>query len=307
MDLAGRVYRRPHYGQTRHRINRLVDRYLSAQFLSERLSDITTQFVNPHARPWDRIDWSQISPDQIVGVTPNRFIQVIAAAAEIEDPIRAYSQESFGYLQPIHPQMARFMGGVFTPEGQVVELGVWEKEERQHGPAFRKIYQKLTGEKLEVKPNSVTGYQPSTDPYQDAHRHIHSRISTEWGALSIYLWLAAHATGELQQALVQPLQDEINHLAKFWGLSRWAFNNGYVGQVRGSIRSLLYLTQHHKEERSNSQELLHLDPEQVQMSLEIAFTLTRVMVRLRTWNRELSPSYLRHLFGRSPVTATIAA
>ncbi|MEG5047568.1 hypothetical protein QUB26_24115, partial [Microcoleus sp. B4-C1] len=40
---------------------------------------------------------------------------------------------------------------------------------------------------------------------------------------------------------------------------------------------------------------------QLSLVLELTFTFTRVMVRLRRWNRELSRSYLRHLFGTAPM------
>jgi hypothetical protein len=44
-----------------------------------------------------------------------------------------------------------------------------------------------------------------------------------------------------------------------------------------------------------------LSLKQLSLVLELTFTFTRVMVRLRRWNRELSRSYLRHLFGTAPM------
>ncbi|HEY9908833.1 MAG TPA: ferritin-like domain-containing protein [Thermosynechococcaceae cyanobacterium] len=229
---------------------------------------------------------------------------MIAGASEIEAPIRGYSQESRSYLEQLHPEMANFMGGSVAEDGSMLTLGLWEKEERQHAPTFSKIYQQLTGKKLILKPNPVQGYIPTNNPHADLQQHVLMRITTEWGAVSVYLWLMAHATGELQQAIAQPLQDEINHLAKFWGFSRWAFADSYLHQLQGSTRNILALLKHHKTDRTHGNDLLghtHRLHNTV-LAAEITFTLLRVMVRLRLWNRELSHSYLKHLFGQSSMS-----
>ena len=44
-----------------------------------------------------------------------------------------------------------------------------------------------------------------------------------------------------------------------------------------------------------------LSLKQLSLVLELTFTFTRVMVRLRRWNCELSRSYLRDLFGTAPM------
>ena len=297
-DLAGYCPENPNYIQIRARMNRLINRYLSIDILSHRLSDLPTQFTQPHPRAWEPIDWQAISRDQIIGVEPELFIMLVAGATEIEAPIRAYSQESWNYLKSIHPQMAYFMGGEQNPDGSILALGVWEKEERQHAPTFSKIYRQLTGEKLQSKPNTVGGYQPSDSAIQDVYRHTLSRISTEWGATSIYLWLMAHSTGALQQALAQPLQDEVNHLAKFWGFCRWAFDGTYLKQLQGSAKNLLGLMNHHQGERTHGDNILSLAT--TVDAVELAFMFSRVMVRLHAWNRELSHSFLTHLFESQP-------
>ncbi|MGA7933331.1 MAG: ferritin-like domain-containing protein [Kovacikia sp.] len=301
-DLAGSLSAHPHYLDTRARINCLIDRYLSIEILSDRLSDLPSQFTAPHQRPWEPIDWKGIHPSQIVGIDPDLFLKVIAGATEIEAPIRAYSKESRDYLQAVHPQMAYFMGGGYGEDGSTLTVGVWEKEERQHAPAFIKIYQQLTGERLHPKPNSVEGCHLSADPWADLHKHVLSRIATEWSAASVYLWLMAHSTGELQRAIGQPFQDEINHLAKFWGFSRWAFADSYHQKLKGSTQNLIVLLKHHQNERTDSTDLMDktLKLENLTHAVELLFTLVRVMVRLRTWNQELTYSYLRHLLGQSP-------
>jgi hypothetical protein len=198
-DLAGFCPTAPSYLQTRQRINYLVNRYLSIHILSDRLTELPSQFTCPQTRPWERIHWQAIQPEQIIGIAPTIFLQLLAGAAEIETPIRAYSQESWNYTRQFHPQMAFFMGGDYDAEGALRAIGIWEKEERQHAPAFSKMYQQLTGEKLQPKTNSVTGFQPTDDPWNDMRIHLMMRISSEWGAISTYLWLMTHSTRPLQK------------------------------------------------------------------------------------------------------------
>jgi len=298
IDLAGYQYPHPHYLQTRARINRLIKRYFSIEILSDRLADLPRQFETPHQRIWEPINWQAINRNQIIGIDPELFLKVLAGAAEVEAPIRAYAKESWDYLQAIHPQMARFMGGQFARDGKTIEVGIWEKEERQHCPTFAKIYQQLTGEKIKPKPNSVQGYHSTGNLRQDVYKHALSRIATEWSATSVYLWLMAHSTGELQQAIAQPLQDEVNHLAKFWGFTRWAFADSYLSRLKGTTKNLVGLLKHHKGERTHGDDVFQL--ENTVHAVELAFTFARVMVKLRRWNYTLKPRYLESLFGASP-------
>jgi hypothetical protein len=295
IDLAGCQYNKPNYFQTRQRINYLVNRYLSLGILYSRLNDLPTQFKTPQQRPWEPINWQTITVEQIIGASPDLFINVIASAAEVEAPIRDYAQESWDYLQAAHPEMARFVGGRCTPDGVMQEVGVWEKEERQHRPVFSKIYQQLTGEKLQPKPNSVAGFKSSGNLWLDIYNHSLSRITTEWSATSVYLWLMAHSTGELQQAIAQPLQDEVNHLAKFWGISYWAFGDSFQTRLQGTAKNLIGLFKHNQGERTHSNDILQLS--YALPSVELAFTFTRVMLQLYQWHKTLNSSYLEYLFG----------
>ncbi len=293
-DLAGKVYKNPNYLQTRARINRLTNKYVSLGILYSNLHDLPTQFTEPHQRNWEQIDWEKVNINQIVGVNPNLFINLIASAAEVEAPIRDYAKESRDYLQANYPEMAGFMGGNVTPDGKIIELGTWEKEERQHLPVFSKIYQQLTGEKLQPKANTVNGYQSSGNIQRDMYYHTLSRITTEWSATSLYIWLMAHSTGELQQVIAQPLQDEINHLAKFWGFGYWAFGDAYFIRLYGTAKHLISLAKHNKKERTQSEDMFKfVSPFH---AVELAFTFTRIMVQLGKWNKTLHSSYLSHLF-----------
>ncbi len=299
IDLAGYCHVSPNYLKTRARINYLIQRYLSLNILTERLLDLPQQFENPQQRPWQKIHWQAINNSQIIGIEPQLFLQIIASAVEIETPIRSYSQESRAYLQKVHPQLARFMGGISDENGKIIEVGIWEKEERQHAPVFSKIYQQLTGEKLSVKPNTVIGYQPTGNVRAQIYNHGLGRISTEWSAASTYLWLMSHSTGALQMAIAQPLQDEVNHLAKFWGITRWGFNDSIFQQVIDSISRLIRLLNHHQQERSFGRNIFNFS--HLKHGIEIGYTLMRVMIQMCRWNYHIKTDALNQVFGGSSI------
>lgn len=192
LDLAGYYHAEPTYFHTRQRFNYLVDRYLSPSVLSDRLTDLPEQFENPHQRPWERFDWKAISADQIVGVDPDLFISFIVASAEVEAPVRAYAETTRNYLKSVHPDMTRFISGSYDDAGELIEVGIWEKEERQHSPIFCRLYQQLTGKKLMPKENSVDPLlHEGSSPTDALYTHAIQRITTEWSAVSLYLWLMA--------------------------------------------------------------------------------------------------------------------
>jgi hypothetical protein len=323
-DLAGRLYPQPHCLQTRSRINRLIDRYLSLSNLSDRLADLPTQFVKPRSRPWQAIYWHEIDPSQIVGLRVEVFLAVLIGAMTVETPIRGYSQVSWQYLSRFHAPMANFVGGHFAEDGSIIEPGLWEKEERRHSPALAKIYKQLSGETLIVKSIDVKPYQPSQNPHADMYRHGLHRVATEYGATCLYLWLMAHSTGALQRVLEEILLDEINHMTKFLGFGVWAFHSSNLPNSHSSLWGILAI---YRERRS------HLSPQAThqmhgnsfkQSALELVRTFGRVMDlvnwkawhpiskleltyaflgvlrQILRWRNGLTPAYLQELFGHPP-------
>ena len=116
----------------------------------------------------------------------------------------------------------------------------------------------------------------------------------------------AHSTGALQQAIAQPFQDEVNHLAKFWGFSRWAFDGSYYGQVKGSTKSLLSLAKHHRGERTEGNNLV--GKATTVDAIELAFVFSRVMVTnayLESANSAIA--FLNHLFDRKSNCSLVAS
>ncbi|MEL7316491.1 MAG: hypothetical protein AAFN08_16335, partial [Cyanobacteria bacterium J06559_3] len=299
LDLAGYCHPDPNYFHTRQRLNYLVDHYLCPTVLTERLTDLPRQFVEPRPRLWDRCDWNAIAADQIIGIEPDLFIRLIASSAEIEVPIRAYAELSRDHLQTIHPAMMRFVSGICDETGNLIEVGVWEKEERQHAPIFCRIYQRLVGKRLWPKANSITELSPEQAAANTLYRHAIRRITTEWSAVSMYLWLMAHSTGALQRAIAQPLQDEVNHLAKFWGMTRWGFADPPLPRLINMVTQFATMMSHHQGDRTDSDRILQI--ENLRYGAELAYIFARVLRQMCDWDAHLQPDLLAALFGRCPM------
>ena len=124
VDLAGEVCFAPNFWQTKTRINHLIERYLSCEQLCDRLEDLP-QFKNPQPRQWSKINWQDIYHEQVIGLELNTFLSIIKGALDTEAPIREYTQTSRKYLEPIHPCMAKFVGGIVGEDGKIIELGLW--------------------------------------------------------------------------------------------------------------------------------------------------------------------------------------
>ncbi|BAZ00573.1 hypothetical protein NIES37_45680 [Tolypothrix tenuis PCC 7101] len=295
---AAQSFYRLNYWQIQHRINSLINNYLAAEKLHERLQDLPLQFPNPQPRPWKPIDWQAINRNQIIGINPEIFLSILIGAMDTEAPIRGYTQTSRKYLEKLHPQMARFVGGTVGEGGELQEIGLWEKEERQHTPALMKIYSQLTGEKITPKQRIVRGYLPTDDPQEDLYRHGLHRVATEYGATCLYLWLMAHTTGALQDVLEELTKDEINHMTKFWGFGVWAFpDTGLirVGKTLIKTRSQTYQRNNLIRTLRRMMATLNWNAWTVTNKATLLYTSTLTMHRLWTWNNSLTPEYLNNL------------
>jgi hypothetical protein len=293
----------------------LIRRYLSHQQLHDRLVDLPQQFHCPQPRAWRRIDWQAINCTQVIGLPLDIFLSAIAGAAAVETPIRGYASVSWQYLEMLHPQMATFVGGTFDQHGQLIEPGMWEKEERQHTPALAKVYTQLAGKKLVVQAKWVKAYQPTDNPREDLFRHGLHRIMTEYGATCLYLWLMTHTTGPLHQVLAELLQDEINHMTKFWGFGLWMYPDSYLQRVLESLRRCLLsgsliksrdITQRSAHVRSTV-ELVHTF-KQVMAGLnwstwslahkgEVVYIFACVLMQMLGWSKSITRHELQQLFG----------
>ncbi|MCC5640049.1 ferritin-like domain-containing protein [Nostoc sp. CHAB 5844] len=286
------------YWQIQRRIHSLIDNCLAAEKLHERLQDLPMQFTNPQPRPWKLIDWQAINRNQIIGIAPEVFLSILIGAMDTEAPIRGYTQTSRQYLEKLHPQMARFVGGTVDEGGELQEIGLWEKEERQHTPALMKVYTQLTGEKITPKHRTVRGYLPTDYPHEDLYCHGLHRVATEYGATCLYLWLMAHTTDALQDVLEELTKDEINHMTKFWGFGVWAFpDTGLirVGNTLIKTRSQTYKRNNLIRTLRRMMATLNWNAWTFTNKATLLYTFTHSMHRLWTWNNSLTPKYLNNL------------
>lgn len=310
IELTGQLIFPTNSLLTQSQVDRLINYYLSYDNLHDRLKDLAIQWQNPQPRPWKPIDWQTINQNQIIGIKPEVFLAIVIGATNTEAPIRDYTQTSRQYLERIHPQMARFVGGIADKNGKLLEIGLWEKEERQHTPALNKIYQQLSGKKLTLSPPTAKSYQPSNNPYQDLYRHGIHRVMTEYGAVCLYLWLMSHTTGTLQQVFSELLQDEINHMTKFWGFGVWLFPQSYDRKICPILSHVIPRPKQSNLAVPHTSSLIHTFRRMMEVlnwkswsaidKLELIYTFVRVMLRLRCWHKSLTPDYLQQLFGLPP-------
>ncbi|MEM8677178.1 MAG: ferritin-like domain-containing protein [Cyanobacteria bacterium P01_G01_bin.67] len=303
MDLAGEVCFCPNFWQTKHRIDYLIDGYLSHEELGDRLEDLPRQFKDPQPRKWASINWQDINPEQVIGLELDIFLLIIKGASNTEAPIKEYTQTSRQYLEPIHPNMARFVGGTVGGNGKIIELGLWEKEERQHTPALCKIYQQLANHKVSPVTRTAKSYQPRINPYQDLYCHGLHRIVTEYSAVCLYLWLMSQTTGVLQQVLGELLKDEINHLSKFWGMGMWLYPNGAEQLIRYLLSQINTILPVSCESESKNESNLKATCQRMMSVLswqswtvlskgELIYTFIWILKRMWQWSSQLTPEYL---------------
>ncbi|MEM6521437.1 MAG: ferritin-like domain-containing protein [Cyanobacteria bacterium P01_C01_bin.70] len=308
VDLAGQFTANPNIGQRLKRIRTLRSRYVTAAILRDRLEDLPYQLQQPTLRPWGALPWSDVAPDQLVGIDWETFCATLLGTINTEAPIRDYTQSSRQYLEELYPAMGRFVGGQVDEAGKLVELGLWEREENRHTPALAKLYKLLTGQRPEIIPHVARPYQAAPDPRENLYRHGLHRVATEYGATCLYLWMMAHSTGALQAVLAELLIDEINHMTKFWGFGMWAYPDSSLVKIGQTLGQAMLRKVH---DRTTQGSLLHtlqrlmneLAWEQWSPTqrLTLLYTFDQVMKSLWSWNRSLTPDYLNDLFGYLPL------
>ncbi|MEL6438147.1 MAG: ferritin-like domain-containing protein [Cyanobacteria bacterium J06621_8] len=304
IDLAGEVCFNPNFWQTKTRINYLINQYLSNQELSDRLEDLPDQFRHCQPRKWSSINWQDINSEQVIGLELEIFLLIIKGILVTEAPIRALTQTSKQYLEQICPSIAKLVGGISDQGGKIIELGLWELEKSQHKPALSKIYQQLSQQKISwLNLQRAKSYQPKINPYQDLYRHGLEQVTDKCVVVCLYLWLMAHTTGTLQKVLGELLQDEINHLGKFWGVGMWLYPEGaeqLICSILSQINTFLTVSyrtssNHELQPKSTWHSLMtalfwQLCP--LSLKGELIYTFFWTLKRIWQWSSQLTPEYL---------------
>lgn len=306
-DLAGDFSAFPSVWLILKRIRILRQNYVTEAILRDRLEELPTQLAHPTLRPWGVIPWQDVHADQLAGMDLEIFGAILLGTINTEAPIRGYTQSSRQYLEPLYPAMARFVGGRIDDAGKLVEIGLWEREEKRHTPALTKLYTQLTGRKPHISPHVARPYRPSADPRENLYRHGLHRVATEYGAACLYLWMMAHTTGALQTVLAELLIDEINHMTKFLGFGLWAYPDSSLWKLGHTLSRALVLK---VRDRTTQGSLCHtLNRMMDELAWErwsqthrftFLYTLDQVIKALWRWNRRLNRNYLESLLGQQP-------
>ena len=88
-DLAREVCFNPNFFETRTRINYLIDDYLNFDKLCDRLKNLPIQWQNPQPRQWQKNNWQNIKPEEIIGIQLEVFLSIIKGALDTEAPIHS--------------------------------------------------------------------------------------------------------------------------------------------------------------------------------------------------------------------------
>lgn len=304
-DLAGDVCFKPSFLQTKTRIYHSLDRYLTPAILCDRLEGLPEQFFNAQPRCWQPINWTDIDFEQVLAIDLDTFLDIIKGALEIEASIKEYTHTSRQHLQLIHPAMARFVNGVIAEEDSFLELGLWEKQERQHTSALVRMYWQLTRQKTIPDLCIPKAYRSCNNAEMDLYRHGIHRIATEYSAVCLYLWLMARTTGSIQQVFQELLLDNISHLAKFWGFGKWLYlDRDYLGLKKktnnhssqhDSLKAIANITAIVKQ----IMKVLQWESWNDTYKIELIYTFTAVWQQMWTWNNSLTSEYLTVLFASS--------
>ena len=113
----------------------------------------------------------------------------------------------------------------------------------------------------------------------------------------------SRTTRTTQQILGELLQDEINHLTKFWGMGMWLYTDGAEQLIRyllSQIHTILPVSyESAKESRANIKStfqhmmsVLNWQSRSVLHRGELIYTFIWILKRMWQWSGQLNPEYL---------------
>ncbi len=159
------------------------------------------------------------------------------------------------------------------------------------------IFLSIINQQKEVK-----NYQLRVNPDQDLYKHGLHRVTTEYSAVCLYIWLMSHATGTTQQVLAELLQDEVNHLTKFWGMGMWLYPDGaeqLIKHLLSQINTILpvsYESSSKSSLKSTFQRMMSVLNWQSWSILsrgELIYTFVWTLKKMWHWSSQLTPEYLQ--------------
>ena len=120
--------------------------------------------------------------------------------------------------------------------------------------------------------------------------------------------MMSYTTDTLQQILGELLEDEINHLTKFWGMGMWLHPNSaeqlikYLLSEIHTILPVFYESKRRSSIKSTFERMmlvLDWQPWSVSSKGELIYTFIWILKRMWYWSSQLTPEYL-HLCCASP-------
>jgi hypothetical protein len=145
--------------------------------------------------------------------------------------------------------------------------------------------------------------------------------------------MMARTTGTIQQVLQELLQDEINHMTKFWGFGKWLYSNfepqqpedwfvssSYSRVHLGRRHAPMFPDQNQRYSCRNNQQssllelnitlkhmmkILHWQSWSLVHKMELVYTFVWVFQRMWSWSHNLSSEDLEKLFLLSPNSGNI--
>lgn len=299
--------------KTLEKIRRIVKREMSTAILDRNLFAFYGFHQLPgvrefEQRPWKKATVSHMTADQINGMSHENAVRIMRTAMEIEDPILGYSWESGKGFRFLLPLLGRFMG---KNEEQVEYTkktdkrkwceSAWCEEEKRHGNALARMIEAVSGE---VPPrDNPNEFVEATNDVQGAIAHLISRETTEVGASSAYIVLAAHTTGELNRMATNLLRDELKHLTIASAAYIYLFGKNPWERSKQMLKQMKEFFDMHKAERTGGQQTFK-DPITL---TETVVTMLWIEYYTRKYLKELPYSTLRHIFEKESQLDALAS
>jgi hypothetical protein len=206
------------------------------------------------ARTWRKVSFGAIGPGDVVGMPARELALMMHVAMEIEDPIHDYSDQNGEGFRMLLPTLGRFTGRNEEQARYAADHGLawcespWCAEERRHANTFARIIERLAG--MAPARDNPNDPMAVTSNEEDAVRLIIGRQSSEWNASSVYVVMAAHATGDLHTLIRNMARDEIKHLTILSAAASYLFGPQPWGRFIGLVKQGIEQYRRHQQRRS---------------------------------------------------------
>ena len=212
-----------------------------------------------HARTWQKAAFPAVHAGQAAGMSAIEFAFMLHVAMEIEEPTALYTRQTGEGFRILLPALGRFMGQANAEARATAErngpwcVSPWCAEERRHAPALARLIERLTGATPRRDNPNTPVPVPATE--SEALALLAGRQSSEWNASSVYVVLAAHATGDLHAAMRNLARDEIKHLAILSAVDRYLMGPRPWARFRALVEVGIEQYRGHRQRRTSGRQI----------------------------------------------------